>query len=110
MENVAVYQHYIQEILYSFIADEDDDGQLKLICDTTRNHYQLLSMGWQNESKRVMNIIAHIDIIDGKIWIQRDFTEPSVSDHLLEMGVPKSDIVLGFQPPYKRKYTEFAVG
>lgn len=109
MEKVAIYQRYIQEILHSFIADEDD-AELRLICDITRNHFQLLSVGWQNELKRFMNIIAHIDIIDGKIWIQRDFTEPSISDHLLELGVPSTDIVLGFQPPYKRKYTEFAVG
>ena len=109
MEKVAVCQRYIQEILHSFVADEDD-AEMRLIFDTTRNHYQLLSVGWQNEFKRVMNIIAHVDIIDGKIWIQRDFAEPSVSDHLLELGVSSSDIVLGFQPPYKRKFTEFAVG
>lgn len=109
MEKVAVYQRYIQEILHSFVAEEDD-ADMYLIFDTTRNHYQLLSVGWQNEIKRVMRIIAHIDIIEGKIWIQRDFTEPSVSDHLLELGVPNTDIVLGFQPPYKRKFTEFAVG
>lgn len=109
MEKVALYQRHIQEILHSFVAEEDDT-ELRLICDTTRHHYQLLSVGWQNEIKRIMNIIAHVDIIDGKVWIQRDFTEPSVSDHLLARGVPNTDIVLGFQPPYKRQYTEFAVG
>lgn len=100
-----MYQKYVQEILYSFIANEDD-GNLKFVCDTTRNHYQLLSIGWKDDIKRIMDIIAHVDIIDGKIWIQRDFTEPSISQHLLEMGVPQSDIVLGFQPPYKRAYSE----
>ncbi|MCA9965073.1 MAG: XisI protein [Anaerolineales bacterium] len=108
MAEIATYQRYIQEILHSFIATEDDE-RLTLVCDTTRNHYQLLSIGWEDELKRILNIIAHVDIIDGKIWIQRDFTEPSISEHLLELGVPPSDIVLGFQPPYKRVYSDFAV-
>lgn len=108
MAEIATYQRYIQEILRSFIATEDDE-RLKLVCDTTRNHYQLLSIGWEDEIKRILNIIAHVDIIDGKIWIQRDFVEPSISEHLLALGVPPSDIVLGFQPPYKRVYSDFAV-
>lgn len=47
---------------------------------------------------------------EAKFEEARNFAEPSVSDHLLELGVPNSDIVLGFQPPYKRKFAEFAVG
>ncbi|MGB3207023.1 MAG: element excision factor XisI family protein, partial [Crinalium sp.] len=41
---------------------------------------------------------------------QRDFTEVGVANELLAAGVPKQDIVLGFQAPYKRKFTEFAFG
>lgn len=26
--------------------------------------------------------------------------------HLVEMGVPREEIMLGLQPPYKRQYTE----
>ena len=28
---------------------------------------------------------------------------------LVAMGVPKDDIVLGLQPPYKRPYTDYGV-
>jgi hypothetical protein len=38
----------------------------------------------------------HFDIQDGKIWIQYNGTEDSVAERLVEMGVPTSDIVLGF--------------
>jgi hypothetical protein len=27
---------------------------------------------------------------------------------LVELGVPKTDIVLGFKPPYMRQFTDFA--
>ena len=46
-------------------------------------------------------------LIDGKIWVQRDFTEPSITEQLVAKGVPTSNIVLGFHPPYKRRFTEF---
>ena len=44
----------------------------------------------------------HLDIIDGKIWIQHDGTEIGVANELVEMGVPKEDIVLAYHPLYKR--------
>ena len=68
----------------------------------------------------------HLDIIDGKIWIQHDGTEGGIANKLVDSGtdtrsesvpersvnrgVPKHDIVLGFHPPFKRQFTEFAVG
>lgn len=64
-------------------------------------------MGWE-ELRRVYGCIIHIDIKDGKIWIQRDGTETRVANELVTAGVPKQDIILGFHAPYKRKFTEFA--
>ena len=54
--------------------------------------------------------ILHIDIIDGKIWIQHDGTEGGIALDLIDHGVPKQDIVLGFHSPFKRQFTDFAVG
>jgi hypothetical protein len=54
--------------------------------------------------------IVHIDIRNGKIWVQYDGTEEGMANRLLELGVPRDDIVLAFHPPYKRQYTNFAVG
>ncbi len=35
-------------------------------------------------------------------------TEVGVANELVNAGVSKKDIVLGFQAPYKRPFTEFA--
>jgi hypothetical protein len=48
-------------------------------------------------------------LIDGKIWIQYDGTEEGVATELLEAGVPKAHIVLGFRHPSERKYSGLAV-
>ncbi|NJO42492.1 MAG: XisI protein [Cyanobacteria bacterium CRU_2_1] len=70
---------------------------------------QLVQVGWQN-NRRVYGCILHLDIKDGKIWLQHNGTERQVADELVALGVPKQDIVLGFQSPSKRKFTEFAIG
>ncbi|MGB3560688.1 MAG: element excision factor XisI family protein [Geitlerinemataceae cyanobacterium] len=33
----------------------------------------------------------------------------NIDRELVKMGIPKEDIVLGFQAPYLRQYTEFGV-
>jgi hypothetical protein len=48
-------------------------------------------------------------LINGKIWIQYDGKEEGVAAELLEAGVPKTHIVLGFRHPSKRKYSGLAV-
>lgn len=55
-------------------------------------------------------MIIHVDIKDNKIWIQKDGTEIGIANELIAAGVPKEDIVLGFHAPYKREFTDFAVG
>ncbi len=36
-------------------------------------------------------------------------TEMRVAQELVDLGVGKEDIVMGFQPPQMRKYTAYAV-
>ena len=52
--------------------------------------------------------ILHLEIIDGKIWIQRDGTKEAIALYLTETGIPKKKIVLGFRHPDIKKYTEYA--
>lgn len=110
MDNVVTYRHYIQQLL-----DEDQhqvpsygDIHREAIRDAVQDHYQLLSIGWHNQ-QRIHACIWHVDIRDGKIWIQQDGTEESIADRLVARGVPKTAIVLGYQSPFKRQFTEFAV-
>lgn len=54
--------------------------------------------------------VIHIHIKDNKIWIQHDETEDGIANELVQRGVSKQDIVLAFHSPFKRQFTEFAVG
>lgn len=65
----------------------------------------MFHVGWCGE-KRVFGCVIHVEVRSGKIWIQRDGTEVGIANELIEAGVPKSDIVLGYRSPYMRKFTK----
>jgi len=110
MATVDEYRQYIQNLLTEHAKLVWDQRiQAQTIFDIEHDHYQLVYVGWR-DSKRLYGTVLHLDIIDGKIWIQQDGTEVGIANQLVELGVPKHDIVLGFDPPKMRQYTEFAVG
>lgn len=110
MATVDIYRQHIQNLLteHSKLV-WDKRIQAELIFDTERDRYQLVYVGWRN-SRRLYGVVLHVDIIDGKIWVQQDGTEVGIANKLVELGVPKEDIVLGIDPPDMRHYTDFAVG
>ncbi|HAX79127.1 MAG TPA: hypothetical protein DCY88_25695 [Cyanobacteria bacterium UBA11372] len=66
-------------------------------------------VGWRDEVQ-VYGSLIHIDIKGNRIWIQRDGTQEGIAQQLVDAGVPKSDIVLGYRSPFVRQFTGFAVG
>ena len=80
----------------------------QLLFDTERDHYQVLALGWE-KGRRVYFCVLHLDIRNGKIWLQENSTDFDIIAVLEEKGVPKSDIVLGFQPEDVRGMTEYAM-
>lgn len=80
----------------------------QLIFDNENDHYQLTYIGWQG-NKRIFSTVMHFDIENEKIWIQHNGTEELVPQRLVELGVPTSDIVIGFYSPFKRQFTPYAV-
>jgi XisI protein len=110
MERVEHYRQCIRKLLTeeAKLDEENSDIECQLLFDAEHDHYQLLDVGWMG-LKRVYNCFMHLDIKDGKIWIQRNMTEVDIAQELVDMGVPKDDIVLGLHPPYKRPYTGYGV-
>ncbi|HLO87074.1 MAG TPA: XisI protein [Nostocaceae cyanobacterium] len=104
------YPQIIKDILKKHSINDVDNGtETQLLFDTENHHFQVLNIGWK-EQRRIYGVIIHVDIKDDKIWIQRDGTEIGIANELVAAGVPKNDIVLGFHAPYKRPFTDFAVG
>jgi hypothetical protein len=111
MAELNEYQQKIQDLLTELANYGTSDGQVEsqLIFDPDRNHYQLVHVGWRNK-RRIYGCVVHLDIKDGKIWVQHNGTEFDISIRLAEMGIDKQNIVNGFHSSYMRQLTEFAVG
>ena len=111
MDKVKKYQDIIIEFLNHYHhesgGNRPGDAQRRTLIDRENNGFQLLDIGW-NGNRYVFSPIFHFDIIDGKIWMQCNNTEWEVVDYLMEHGVDRQDIVLGFVPPHARKFSGFA--
>jgi hypothetical protein len=111
MDRVAEYRDIVKRLIrdYAGITPSPGDIQPEAVFDDERGHYELSYTGWK-EWRRVHGSVIHIDIRDGKVWIQHDGTSDGIAEELVEAGVPREHIVLAFHHPSKRKYTPFAVG
>ncbi|BAS58671.1 XisI protein [Leptolyngbya boryana CZ1] len=110
MEKLDQYRQIIQFVLMPYTQIPYSHGDLicKPIFDQQRDSYLLMTLGWDRKT-RVHGCLVHLDLIDGKVWVQRDETEDGVTRELVEAGIPKQDIVLAFHPEDVRPYTGYAI-
>jgi hypothetical protein len=113
MDKTLKYRKILKEVLHEYGGDElkrgykPDDMQIRLIVDTENDHFQVLYAGWQ-QGRQIFSVLFHFDIIDSKIWIQRNNSDYDIIEDIENKGVPKSDIVLAFHAPEIRTLTDYA--
>ena len=54
------------------------DVQQEILADSERNRYALIRLGWV-QGRFVYHCIMHIDIIDGKVWLQQNWTDQDLA-------------------------------
>ncbi|MEB3232088.1 MAG: XisI protein [Leptolyngbyaceae bacterium] len=110
MDSLTKYVQIVEKVLQdyaNFIGPEDGIVQ-ELIFDRENHHYLLLEAGWQGK-KRIYGPFIHLDLVDGKVWIQHDGSEDGIAYELEAAGIPKEHIVLAFKSVERRKLTEYVV-
>ena len=111
MDKIERYRTVIRDILaeYSTIIPVNlPEVENQVFLDEERGLYQLIRVGFENR-RRVHYCVFHFDIKNDKVWVQEDATDIPITQRLLDAGIPKEDIVLGFHAPYKRSLSGFAV-
>lgn len=110
MDNLDKWRESLEEILqyYANIPYRYGDVKSYVVVSRDLNHYLLMYEGWENQ-QRVYGVLVHAEIRDGKIWIQYDGIEDSITEELVSLGVPKDRIILAFHLPELRKYTGYAI-
>ncbi len=118
MDSLEQYRQIICQILteHTQIPYSEGDIQYETVFDRQQDRYLVMILGREpvpefspTATRRVHGCLIHVDIIDDKIWIQRDGTYEGVAGELAKAGVPRKNIVLGFRSLELRKDSEFAV-
>ena len=112
MDRKVKYADLIKSELmkYREFSNQGRRDNIEAMCafDDDAGQYLLVRVGWDGK-RRFRQIVLHIRLQAGKIWIETDDTYDGFATELLKAGVPNSDIVLAFHPPHLRQYTDFAV-
>jgi len=96
-QNTSLNRLVLRYISQGIQADTGEPDRLaapvesETIFDTVSDRYQLVNVGWKDASTRIYGCVLHVDIKDGKIWVQHDGTEDAIADQLVALGVPKQD-------------------
>lgn len=111
MDKLTRYREIIRRVLKDYATWKPSSPQVvsEIIHDPAHDHFGLIYLGWDGH-RRVHSCVFHLDIIDGKIWIQYDGTDRPIAEELVLAGVPKEDIVLAEKPAEVRPYTGYGVG
>ena len=111
MEKIEKYREIIRETLMPLTKRKysDRDVENEAVFDEKNDRYLIMSVGWEGNIRRIHGCLAHLDIINGKVWIQRDGTEDGIAYDLEAAGIPKSDIVPAFHSASVRPLTGYAV-
>lgn len=114
MEEITKLRGVIEKVLREHAefyraanAQTSDENMVEVVFDREGDHYVLFNIAWEGYD-RTHYAVIHLDIINGKVWIQKDNTEDGVAADLEKYDVPKDKIVLAFKSPALRKYTEYA--
>jgi len=111
MKNVKKYS----EILSTLVREEavkykdDSEGFSTVPITDTKHHQYLVVIHGFRDFSRFYAIQYHFEIIDGKVWIQRDITDIAIHEELVKKGIPKEDIVLGYKAEYARYLSGYGV-
>jgi XisI protein len=100
---------YLQELADSRNQALGNTLEYQVVADHERHHYQLVRLGW-TDGRFSYFVLLHFDIKPdtGKIWVQQNNTEILVGQELVDKGVSKSNIVLGFKSAELRPYSGYA--
>ena len=110
MDKLEKMRETIENVLTAYTEPPfaEEGIETEVVFDRDRDRYLLVEVGWEN-GVRVHQTVAHLDIINEKVWIQLDKTPNGIANDLLDNGMSKDEIVLGFRSETLRGMSDFAL-
>ena len=89
MDRTDEYRAIVKRLLQE-VADmtPEENIRTEFVCDDALGHYQVGQVGWENK-RRVDDVFLHIDVVDGKVWLQHD-DDLRIAEDLIALESPRS--------------------
>jgi hypothetical protein len=110
MDRIDDYRSILHKTLNHYAQLNNDNDQIKsiVIISQDNNQFLLFNEGWEGK-KHIHHCLFHGEIKNDKIWVYFDGFEDTITEAIINEGIPKDKIVLAFHPVYVREKTEFAI-
>ena len=105
MDKIEKYKKIIQEELkYQATKTLYNAPNVKrqLIINAEKTDFILLSLGWDDDNF-LHTILFHYQIKDNKVWLMKNNTNVLINQIMIENGIHKNDITIGWIPDYLRE-------
>jgi hypothetical protein len=111
MGQLERYRAIVRRLIEDYASYQPAYGDIRTeaVVDSEHDHYEVMQVGWDGQ-RRVHGSVIHIAIRDGKVWLEYNGTNARIGEEMVAAGIPRQDVVLGFQPAERRPLTGFGVG
>jgi hypothetical protein len=92
MAQVIEYPDIVKRIIreYGAVHPSVEDIRVETVCDDAQGHYELVYSGWARGA-RVHGPVLHLDVHDGKVWVEHDGTSPRHRRRFAGGGDPRGE-------------------
>jgi hypothetical protein len=110
MDQLNQYREIVKKTILKYAQFCPSHGQIELhpVFDDQRDHYALMQIGW-DRGKRIRGNLIYVTLNQGKVSIEYDGMERGITQELINLGIPREDIILAFQSPEIRNAQELMV-
>ena len=97
MDTLNTDRQIVQQVISHYAQLRPSHGQIRLetVFDDKQDRYALMQVGW-DRGRRVRGNLIYIVLRDGNVVIEYDGMEAGITQDLIDQGIPKQRLVLGF--------------
>ncbi|HMV85383.1 MAG TPA: element excision factor XisI family protein [Blastocatellia bacterium] len=94
MDKIKRYRQILQQVMEdtATMLSQGNEVAILPVCDSIHDQYLMISLGWHKIGRREHAIVFHAQLREGRVLIETDRVEESVTSFLIEAGIEETDI------------------
>ena len=97
MDSATTYRDILKKVILKYAALRPSHGDIRLdpLFDEANDRYALVQVGW-DRGRRVRGLLLYLTMREGKVYVEYDGMETSISEDLTCGGIPEESVVLAY--------------